>query len=101
SPAPVEVDELAPPGVLAAVGLEAVDAELLDEVAALLGPPVRGSLIGQIGHEPEREPPAAVAVRAQRAVGGLLADEHVVADGRLGIRLHLAERMRAHLDERN
>jgi len=44
----VEVDELTAPCVLAAVGLEAVDAQLFDEVAALLGPPLCGTLVGEV-----------------------------------------------------
>src|SRR5690606_37895922 len=42
--APVAVAQLVAPRVLAAVGLEPVDVEVLDEVAALRGPPVAALL---------------------------------------------------------
>jgi hypothetical protein len=47
----VEIDELSPPGVLAAVGLETVDPDLFDQVAALLGPPPRRAVVREVGHE--------------------------------------------------
>jgi hypothetical protein len=87
--------------VLAAVGLESVDADLIDEVAPLLGPPSRGALVGQVGHEAKREPPSAVPVRAEAAVGAGLADQHPVADGCRGILSHLPRGVRPHLDQRD
>src|SRR5690349_16751986 len=60
----VRVPELVAPGVLSAIGLEAVDADLVNEVAPLLEPPARAVRVRPVRHERSREPPAAVAIRA-------------------------------------
>ena len=81
----VGVAQLVAPGVLATVGLEAVDADLLQEVAPSRQPPVGGLRSGEVGQQRAGEPPAAVVVR--RAVGLLhgpaVVDQHVPVVGQL------------------
>ena len=58
----VGVFQIATPGVLAAIGLEPVDTDLVEQVAAALAPPAAGLRIGEVRKQRPREPPAAVAV---------------------------------------
>src|SRR6266545_2575602 len=86
--AAVGVTHVAAPGVLAPVGLEAVDADFVDEVAALVHPPSPRVVVRPIGEERAAEPPAAVAVRpAAVGLDGVAALDHDLAiDPRLDFR---------------
>ncbi len=60
--AAVEGAEVAAPEVLAAVGLHAVDMEIVEEVAALREPPRPRRRVRDVEHERIGEPPAGVAI---------------------------------------
>ena len=78
------------PRVLAAVGLEPVDAELVEQVAPFCGPPRAGLSRGEVREQRAREPPAAVCVRAP--VG--FPDGKALLDERAPVVLELAARRR-------
>src|SRR5690606_20481848 len=98
---PVEIADVPPPGMFPAVCLESVDAHIFNEVATLLSPPRCCSTIPEVGHESQREPPAAVAVWAKGAIRSLFLNQVALANGGIGVSLHLPNWMRPHLDQRD
>ena len=63
SPRPIGVAQVISPGVLPAIGLEPVDAHLLQQVPSLRQPPGLRIGVGPIRQQGAREPPATVPIR--------------------------------------
>ncbi len=86
--------EVTAPEVLSTIGLQAVDAEFVEQVAALVEPPLAGVRVRDVEHECVGEPPAPVAVGGAIRVRDRVAPlEHVRLVGRvlgvLGVELLL------------
>ena len=59
---PVRIPQACAPGMLAPIGLEAVDPDLVDEVAALREPPVNGLLARPVREQGAGKPPTAIPI---------------------------------------
>ena len=87
--------------MLSAVGLEAVDADFLDQVAALLRPPAPRLRVREVRKQGAREPPATVPIRLPVvALHAIPALEHrlAVGAGLAAVRLYEGDLPQQHLD---